>query len=422
MKQEFSSGIPGVHFKDGRLYCFDDRKVMVLSAGTDPRCWIKTRKQPFWHSARKAPDQVFKRLGTFDSSMEVPIGRLDSSYIMPDGQLVMPLGLHSMIKDEFSLEQFMQQVPAPIRQRLTRFKERRWHLYSLMARVPGALDLCDSNPAITYMLASNWVFHQPAVKNSLRAARAQVLKPQRQILQWLGFSPTESVRKILRKIEPESLSIPGLLQFRTRIQIAAVRKQLVHLPRINAAILYVLSRPAWQHYLSPALLRDIAQNSSGMDFDLITTLRDTFGMWEAAGAQYNPPRRLTSLQQLRRIHDELSQLDWTSDLPEDFPAPPLAGAEGIEPVRTRTRLKAEGREQKNCANSYAGRIHDGTYYVYSVQTPERITVGIKKIGRKRWVIDQVYQSCNRPVSDAVRLEIETKLFKSGGVYELSVQN
>ena len=142
-------------------------------------------------------------------------------------------------------------------------------------------------------------------------------------------------------------------------------------------------------------------------------------MWEAAGAQYDLPRRLTSLQQLRRIHDELSQLDWTSDLPEDFPAPPLSGGEGIEPLRTRTQLRVEGYEQKNCVHSYAGRILDGTYYVYSVQTPERITVGIKKTGRKRWVIDQVYQSCNRPVADAVRLEIETKLFKSGGVYERS---
>ena len=55
MNQEFSIGSPGVHFKNGRLYCFDDRKVMVLSAGTDPRCWIKTSEQPSWHSARSAP-------------------------------------------------------------------------------------------------------------------------------------------------------------------------------------------------------------------------------------------------------------------------------------------------------------------------------------------------------------------------------
>jgi len=420
MKQEFSSGNPGVHFKNGRLYCFGERQVMVLSAGTDPRCWIKTRKQPNWHSARKAPDQIFKRLGNSDESLDLPVGRQDSSYIMSDGQLVMPFGLHPQIKDEYSLDQFMQLVPEPIRQRLEQFKERRWHLYNLMARVPGAVDLCDSNPAIAYMLASNWVFHQPAVKNGLRAARTQVLKPQRQILQWLGFPPTESARKILRKIEPESLSIPGLLQLRTRLRSGEVVKLLSHLPRINAAVLYAISRPAWQGWLSPALLRDIARNSSGMDFDLIVTLRDTFGMWQAAGANYAPPRRLTSIQQLRRIHDELSQLDWAGDLPEEFPAPPLTGGEGIEPLRTRTQLRTEGREQKNCVHSYTTQIHAGTYYVYSAHTPERITIGIKKTGKKRWILDQVYQSCNRPVPDAVRMDIETKLFKSGGVHEPSM--
>jgi hypothetical protein len=411
MKQEFSRGNPGVHFKNGRLYCFGERQVMVLSAGTDPRCWIKTRRQPGWHSARKAPDQLFKRLGSFGGSSDIPVGRTDSSYIMPDGQLVMPFGLHSLIKNEYSLELFMQQVPVPIRRRLIRFKERRWHLYNLMARVPGALDLCDSNPAIAYMLASNWVFHQPAVKNGLRAARALVFKPQRNILQWLGFPPTESVRKILRKIEPESLSIPGLLRLRTRLRNGEVVKLLAHLPCINAAILYATSRPAWQVWLSPALLQDIARNSSGMDFDLIITLRDTFSMGLAAGANDAAPRRLTSIRQLRRIHDELSRLDWAGDLPEEFPSPPLAGGEGIEPICTRTQLRTEGREQNSCVHSYSERIHAGTYYVYRAHVPGRVTIGIKKTGKKnRWVLDQIYQSCNRPVPDSVRRKIQNKLF------------
>ena len=196
MKQKFLKGRPGIHFKDGRLYCFDEHQVMVLSAGTDPRCWIKTPKQPGWHSARKAPDTLLKQAGI--AGRELPVGMQASHYIMPDGQLVMPFGLHIMVRNAYSLELFMQQVPTPIRKRLLPFNDRRWHLYNLLARVPGALDLCDSNPALAYMLASNWVFHRPAVQNSLRSARALAMKPQRRILEWLGFPPEESVRKTLR--------------------------------------------------------------------------------------------------------------------------------------------------------------------------------------------------------------------------------
>ena len=40
----------------------------------------------------------------------------------------------------------------------------------------SALDLVRSNPALAYLVASNWVFHQPAVRQPLRSARALLRK------------------------------------------------------------------------------------------------------------------------------------------------------------------------------------------------------------------------------------------------------
>jgi hypothetical protein len=65
--------------------------------------------------------------------------------------------------DEVAKSGFTALVPAEVRMELERYAERRWHLLSVMARCPGALDLSRANPALLFALANNWVFHKPAV-------------------------------------------------------------------------------------------------------------------------------------------------------------------------------------------------------------------------------------------------------------------
>ena len=178
MTPSFKIGRPGCSFKNGKLYSFSDRRVLVLSAGTDPRCWVKSKGNPSWHSSRKMMKELMKRLPLPQDDPQDVCDRVGENYVQVDGQISWPFGVPGHKKDTFELLRYQNQIPSEMLPRISQFPDRHWQIYNLLARVPGAIDLCDSNPALAYMLASNWVFHTPSVQNHLRAARRLVFLKQ----------------------------------------------------------------------------------------------------------------------------------------------------------------------------------------------------------------------------------------------------
>ena len=102
-------------------------------------------------------------------------------FVLPDGQIILPgivipeeRSARRAYSDHMARTAFVNMIPEEVRLELLRYSNRKWHLMSILARCPGAMDLSRSNPALLFALASNWAFHRPSVKQPIRAARGLV--------------------------------------------------------------------------------------------------------------------------------------------------------------------------------------------------------------------------------------------------------
>ena len=341
------SGKARYGYRDGKLYYFERLSVLVLAPWPKPQAWFKNSREG-WHSSRKRADKVFShilfargdeelhlldgdtslRVWTEDPS--VPGAEERESYSRRygldriDPELVLEMRAEVM-KRRSGLERinpavqyvrrmqakYFDQIPDAVRAELLRYCSRRWHLLCLFARCPGAQDLSRSNPALCYALASNWVFHKPAVKLPMRAARALAGKKQHHILGWLGFPATEAARRLLQKIEPATLSVVRLLQIREMLANDGEMVQwLAHLPRIDPRMLEIVTTRWYRPLLTGRLLREIDAlpvGTRGKPPELLL-FRDLDQLrWRLPAA---PGRgRFENMRQLKAYHDELTELD-----------------------------------------------------------------------------------------------------------------
>ena len=84
--------------------------------------------------------------------------------------------------------------------------------------------------------------------------------------------------------------------------------------------------------------------------------------------------RCTSIQALRRLHDDLqadmaNYLDFSLRLDNDgevrrLPPPPIPGADGIYPLQSQQEIIEEGEEMNHCISTYIDRVLRGELFVY----------------------------------------------------------
>lgn len=425
----FKKGRCGFEFKDGKLYEFTSRHVLVMRPWPEPMAWYKQGRHP-WRTTRKLADEVASRPFLFSGGPPRPPPRaLARSADGSPAEIQDPLSAWYERSDEKALQalqSFVQAIPPEIRADLARYRTRRWHLLNVLARCPGAIDLSRSCPALLYALASNWVFHKPAVAKPIRAARNLVNRKQRVALEWLGFPGTEAVRRVLGKIRPEGLTLRRLIYLRAALADPECVKMLGHLPMIGETVLELATPFRLRPHVTPRLLDDVVVGEWRELSTLGTTtfprlvaelVHDTVGMCEAV-RWVRCPTRFASLAAVERLHDALiprmGGVFWPrrGALPKRLPAPPFAGTEAIVPLTTVEALVVEGQEQRNCCAVRAPRVAQGCQYLYSVKAPVRGTLSVHFNGI-RWEPGELRLACNQPVPDSVKTAVFSVLFQSG---------
>jgi len=153
-------------------------------------------------------------------------------------------------------------IPEHIRPAVKLFPSRQFHLL-LFAWQCGqaALYLEIDNPALSYMLASNWLFHQPKARNPLRSARLllELYKKQKDILEWLMFPATNKVRNIIRRIDNGAININSLVHLRqSSLDRPDTLKVLSHLDSINADILRIVTDQNLHKSVTETFIEDIS--------------------------------------------------------------------------------------------------------------------------------------------------------------------
>ena len=152
VKTDFKEGRCGLVFKNGKLYSFGKRYVLVLSGWPDLRAWCKTRSRP-WHASRTLADSEFTAL-RFPAEPHKPVPVKDDD---PSADWYRRIEATEKAVSAAYLASF----PSEVLDEVCRYSDRRWHLACLFARCPAALSLSHENPPLAYALASNWVFHKP---------------------------------------------------------------------------------------------------------------------------------------------------------------------------------------------------------------------------------------------------------------------
>jgi hypothetical protein len=377
---------PGVRFRDGKLYEFSEKGIMVLRQWPDLRAWRKTPKGRTWRPIRPAlhleslahgwtcrieprePRIRSTRAGTpirwlFDRDPAGPDEEPLDRWLLAEffgGALA---GLEDEPEDEPGDEpdaerdpgvqgfqgvqgapeldsaardarrrwseqrrmDYLQPIPGEVLAAVGPFACRHWHLLNLIARCPGALELARANPALAFALASPWVFRRPAPKQPLRAARALLRRPQHEIAGWLGFPRTRSTVRILRKLPPAKCTVPNLLNLRRLCE--SHPKPLRHLDRLGEETIRLLQMSGENYKPTGRYLAEVSAHPPPVWLHGEPQLvQDVLWLRDSVGEV--GPMILLSHSHLVRTHDRLVERLGRMDLKKSarpLPEPPLSG-------------------------------------------------------------------------------------------------
>ena len=314
-----------------------------------------------------------------------------------------------------AVQGFCDRIPRDVLGLVAPFADRHWHLLRWLNRAgPAAEDLCASNPALAYMVASSWEFGSDRERRAQQAAPVMLAyRKQREILGRLGFPAREALRHITRKIAPSGITIPRVLALQGAVSRPEVSKKLCHVQRIGPDVLQIAGGLAIRH-VTPSVLEEISRLPDDPSADLARTLGDTLRMWRRVRRREHPPL-FQSVRRIHEVHDtlvhEVNRLGLGS-VCSDVPNVPVAGTATIIPITSREMLLEEGRSQHNCVASYAGRVEKRQVAIYRVLEPERATLSLARRG-DRWRIDQLKGPCNRPVHGKTRAAVRAWLDTEG---------
>jgi hypothetical protein len=391
----FQKPRPGIAFKNGKLYEFRARRIVVLRAWPEPMAWCRTSKIG-WRSTRKWADEM---LVSCFSAMQHPAqdpGPLELFRLVPmavdqlKAEGCSPEQIeerrvkrwkamhHAWREREACIQPFVEQIPGEIRELIAPLRNRAWHLLCMMARCPGAIDLFRNNPALAFALSGHWIYREHPVRNPMRAARALVNRRHRDILAWMGFPGTKSTQQIFRKIAVHRLDPLALRKLKEALLDPARHKALRHVSVITTPVLSVILREDLFRLSTMSLLEELAENDAQGD-RVLSIMRDTCRLDEQQGGGHLPAPFRTARALIDR-HDELAGMQRRQNIRlvrnTVFPDPPYAGHAQCQPVRTMKELLEEGLEMRHCVASYAEDVAAGSFYVYRILQPVRATLAI----------------------------------------------
>jgi len=391
------------HPETGKLYLFDDRCIQVLGpAWPKPRAWRCLRRKPgLWRGTRPA----IRLWRDLEAIITRSRAALDGP---PEGCPSVSMELRVLRTAEW-----MQSIPEEIRTSLEPFPVRHWHLLSLMAACGSpALDLVHSTPALAFALASNWVFHKPAVQRPLRSARGLLGlgRSQRDLLEWLGFRGTRSALRILRKLPMDCIRIDKLLYLRDAMNTPDLNARIRHLPALNAGVLRVATDLKLAPFVTPRVLQELAAWTDPEPYSSPAyLLSDACRMLEQFHPEGFTAPKLHSLEGIRAFHDEIVEAFNGESVPDmPFQRPPFLGDHQFEPIFNSRELQEEGRQQSNCIGSYWEAGVAGLYAFYRVLSPERATLCLRR-SLTAWHIQGLELSHNRKPSEATSAHVQAWL-------------
>jgi hypothetical protein len=248
------------------------------------------------------------------------------------------------------------------------------------------------------------------------ALRRLLRRRQQDVIAAFGFPATGSAVRALAKVAPGSADVVTLAKLRVLLREDEwAADALRRLPRVNVAVVEVLSDPWLRRLAGPRYLREVAADED----DHVRCRRPGHLLGDLAQLRAEADRagrrdRVAVIRSMSAFHDLLDELRALPDA--DWPAPPaVSGVPGvIELLATTEALADEGRTMRHCVSRYAAAVRDGRSLVFRVAGDaaarvDRATVELRPGADGRWHVAQLAGRRNAPVSGATRALVSSWL-------------
>ena len=290
---------------------------------------------------------------------------------------------------QFGWERLLATVPGELRRELASIDVDWFSAVALAQNAPDALDLLAHDRLLFAALARHWEF--PAVgREDWPAVREHARRKRRDILAWLGFTPSEAVVNALRRhrvVVWDTTSVGTCLrQFLEVMQDPTFGPELLGRKSTRSDLIASLTHPAVKRWLDARKLREILQTDHRTGFDASHEIREVCDLVEN---HLVDPTQVFERSFRRRLRENA---EWSpgeiADLP--FPRWPAANHEGVEPLTSVHQLIQEGREMEHCVGSlgYITAALRGELAVFRVTWPVRATLAMRPHAGS-WVVAEI---------------------------------
>lgn len=399
---------PSFRFKAGKLYIFTPREIMIVRGWPDPEAVHKKADADAW---RHFTPQ-FRLVRPYRPKARKKPKPDPQLSLLPDEAIAVRPKLTLPERRKAAFDSFRFSLPKDVARRLERFQSHQWYpLLILHAGGEQALDLFQTCPALAFCLANFPAFRNPRERDPATAL-PMLTRKQQEILGWLGFPASRSAVNALRKVAPESISVPTGKVLREAMRDPDAASLLAHVPSINAGVITMVGDAELRRSVTPSLLAEVAEDKRHKYYahaaDLLTDVREMLAVVRPNSVD----QKFRSLASLRRTHEEIGEqycrVAQTKVIRCRFPRPPVPGTPRIVPLTTPQQLIDEGSQQENCVASYAKRVEARRTYIYRVLAPERATLSLVRTA-SGWAVGELLLARNRTVAPRTRKAVESWL-------------
>ncbi|MDX2111560.1 MAG: hypothetical protein SFY80_15115 [Verrucomicrobiota bacterium] len=294
-------------------------------------------------------------------------------------------------------------IPLRIRNLLRQETGGDLQLLVLFAKAPAAIELCENNPSLLYLLRNRLFRRMPP------SAWDSICKlPQRKLHDLLKIPSTASFVKILRKtrVDCSTLHDGACVLVGTYEDGGRMLKYLCHLPKINDLHFLVM--------LDPILAEQVSYNFM---LDACVETRSKYLALDKYNSEYwreIPGEKEPHFSSFKEMHQWLrKQSAWEKKLlashEGEFPSPPFPGTPNIQPITNPEELEREGEVQHNCASNYMLPIIMRLSYMYRVLKPRATLLVTRNPGHSQWRVRDIKLACNEPLSRSMVEELSFQL-------------
>ncbi len=300
-----------------------------------------------------------------------------------------------------AVERFLAAVPPEVRSLLPKVRDLNWVCFLEWAReMPRQLDLLEHDRHLALALARHWEFPAVGAKN-WPAAREVGRRRRRDVLGWLGYSPTEATANALRRFDTSwSLRrdpIAAIGVFLSVLKDPSCRSRLSSCRRISGILVETLSHPEIRPFLNDHVVGLLVQMD---DDDLLTA---HYNLEEAAHLADTGIITRDTLKGLlgTRVLKRGIQLSRAQAIDVPFQHGPAPTATWVKPIESVHALMAEGETMGLCVGSplhlLRGVRGEAAYYHIDLPRPATLALRRQNDGGD-WLFEEIAHEGNAMVS------------------------